>query len=219
MKVGTDGVVLGSWANGLETPNTIVDIGAGTGLIALMLAQRFENAKVTAVEIEQNCARQCFDNIKNSPYSQRVLIENTSIQNLALSENEPFDLLVSNPPFFIDAYASENDQRNLARHNTTLRQHELWKSVTDLSHEKSAFCIILPINEGELFIAKGKEYPWHLASKVWVKGSPDSKAKRVLMRFTRIKTEYVESEIVLEKERGTYTDAFKEWVKEFYLNL
>jgi len=219
MKVGTDGVLLGSWAGKGLSPQRILDIGAGSGLIALMLAQRFKSAEVEAVEIEELCAQQCKENVLASPYKNRVKTINSSIQEFAFSSKDKFDLLVSNPPFFIDSFTSDNDQRNTARHNHTLRQHEILQAVTDLSHHKSVFAIILPIKEGDLFIVKAREYPWYLNTQVYIKGSPESKEKRVLLEFTKSANPLTKSQLIVEEKRGVYTKEFSNLVKSFYLHL
>ena len=219
MKVGTDGVLLGSWAGTNLQPKLILDIGAGSGLIALMLAQRFETAEIEAIEIEEQCAKQCEENVANSPFNGRIQTVNKSIQNFANENPNKFDLLVSNPPFFIDSFTSANDQRNTARHNHTLRQHDLLKAVTDLSHHESVFAIILPVKEGELFVEKAREYPWYLNKQVFVKGGPDSKEKRVLLEFTKSETVLTKSQLVIEVTRGHYTEEFTALVKDFYLHL
>jgi tRNA1Val (adenine37-N6)-methyltransferase len=219
MKVGTDGVLLGSWAGKGTIPRRVLDIGSGSGLIALMLAQRFLEAEIEAVEIEEQCAKQCEENASASPFKDRIKSINTSIQEFALKQDVKFDLLVSNPPFFIDSFTSENDQRNTARHNHSLRQHELLKAVTDLSHQKSVFAIILPVKEGELFIVKAREYPWYLNNQVYVKGSPESKEKRVLLEFTKSANQLVKNQLIIEEKRGVYTKEFSNLVKSFYLHL
>ena len=219
MKVGTDGVLLGSWAGKGLKPKRILDIGAGSGLIALMLAQRFPTAEIEAIEIEKNCAQQCEENVATSPFKKRSKTINTSIQNFATESQDKFALLVSNPPFFIDSFISENDERNIARHNDTLRQHEILQAITELSHHKSVFAIILPVKEGDLFIIKAREYPWYLNNQVYIKGGPDSKEKRVLLEFTKSENVLVKSQLVIEVTRGNYTKEFTALVKGFYLHL
>lgn len=219
MKVGTDGVLLGSWAGSGYSPKRILDIGAGSGLIALMLAQRFKNAEIEAVEIETECAKQCEENALASPFKDRIKSTNTSIQEFAHKNEDKFDLLVSNPPFFIDSFTSDNDERNTARHNNSLRQHDLLRAVTDLSHHKSVFAIILPVKEGDLFIVKAREYPWYLNNQVYIKGSAESKEKRVLLEFTKSENTLVKSQLIVEEKRGVYTKAFSHLVKDFYLHL
>jgi len=219
MKVGTDGVLLGSWADVESEPKTIIDIGAGTGLIALMLAQRFESANIEAVEIEENCANQCRDNIASSPFGDRINVHNQSIQEFAKTNSQKFDLLVSNPPFFIDAFVAENQERNLARHNTSLNQHDLWQVVSSLSHQRSVFVVILPVTEGEMFEQKAKEYPWFLKRKCNVKGAENAKVKRVLLEFCRTQTLPQTSNLIIEKQRSVYTSDFINLVKNFYLHL
>jgi tRNA1Val (adenine37-N6)-methyltransferase len=219
MKVGTDGVLLGSWAGTGLSPKRILDIGAGSGLIALMLAQRFKSAEIDAVEIEAQCAQQCAENALASPFKERINSTNSSIQEFALKNEDKFDLLVSNPPFFIDSFTSDNDQRNTARHNHSLRQHDLLKVVTDLSHHKSVFAIILPVKEGDLFILKAREYPWYLNNQVYIKGSPESKEKRVLLEFTKSQNPLMKSQLIVEEKRGVYTKGFTALVKDFYLHL
>jgi len=146
-------------------------------------------------------------------------VHNQSIQDFVVTAACKFDLLVSNPPFFIDAFTSANSERNTARHNHTLNQHDLWKVVTDLSHQNSLFSIILPITEGDLFLIKGKEYPWYLSKKCVVKGTADANEKRVLLEFSRVKTNVENYQLVIEKQRGIYTEEFTALVKDFYLHL
>ena len=143
MKVNTDGCLLGSWAHH-ESPKRILDIGAGSGVIALMLAQRYEKAAITAVEIEQACANQCILNFENSPFQDRLTCINEDIN---LFENSSlFDLIVSNPPYFENATPAKGTARLRARHHNTLSLTDLFKNVNRLLNEKGDFCLILPID-------------------------------------------------------------------------
>lgn len=242
MKVGTDGVLLGAWAN-TNNPKHILDIGSGSGLISLMLAQRFATAYITGVEIEENGYQQSIENVSQSPFANRIKIHNHSIQEYANSRvnsisstksnaksqdsrlmpfigaPSSFDLIVSNPPFFHGAHTTGNINRDLARHSSGLLPQDLWKAVTLLSHENTVFCVILPILEGESFIQLANDFQWKLHQRINVKGQPNTKVKRLLLQFGQQEVPLRESSLIIEKQRGNYTSEFTKLVKAFYIKL
>ena len=151
MKVGTDGVLLGAWAHGGKR---ILDIGTGTGLVAIMMAQRFADAHVTAVEIDHNAALQACNNANCSPFASRIGIVETSIQNFEVYGTQLFDSIVSNPPFFTDSLKNPASQRATARHADTLPYRDLFTAVKRLLAEDGEFSAIIPSNCLTSFIAE-----------------------------------------------------------------
>ena len=143
MKVGTDGVLLGAWVP-VEGAKSMLDIGAGTGLISLMLAQRSQEAKVTAVEVDEHAARQAIENAAASPFASQIVVEQQSIQDFSRQQVGPFDLIVSNPPFFSGGVISEQEGRASVRHTVKLSHQDLLRSVQKLLTEEGSFCLILP---------------------------------------------------------------------------
>lgn len=139
MKVGTDGVLLGSWANGGKR---ILDIGTGTGLIALMMAQRYTDATIDAVEIDHDAALQAYENVSNTEFANRIKIVETAIQHY--STQDKYNAIVSNPPFFIDSLLNPNAQRSTARHACALKYCELFATVKALLDTDGEFSAIIP---------------------------------------------------------------------------
>lgn len=159
MKVGTDAMVLGSLAGDLfsESPKRILDVGTGSGILALMMAQAYENSSVTGIEIESVCALEAEENARNSPFSQRVEIQHTSLQQCAEKQNvNPFNFILSNPPYFVNSLQSTDVERNTARHTESLSFEELTKGVSSLLIEYGKFMCILP-SEAEDSILKKAE--------------------------------------------------------------
>lgn len=143
MKVGTDGVLLGAWAN-VARKNHILDIGTGTGLIALMLAQRNEEAQIKAIDIDKQCILQAHLNVHSSPFANRINVEKESFQEYAVKTNARYDLIVSNPPYFQNALKSPCQSRNQARHNDTLSFFEIISQGTSILNEDGRIVLILP---------------------------------------------------------------------------
>jgi tRNA1Val (adenine37-N6)-methyltransferase len=217
MKVGTDGVLLGAWTN-VENARHIIDIGTGSGLIALMLAQRCRQAKVLGIDIEEVAVQQAKENVQNSPFSDRISIENTSVQDFSAHSGEIFDLAVSNPPFFANSLQSPTQARTFARHTETLSLSSLFAAAARLLSEKGLFSIIYPIDTlSEIFDCTDAQHLF-LQRQTIVFPTPDARPKRVLLEFSkqnRFAPAY--SELVIETERHRYSDAFRELAKDFYL--
>ena len=218
MKVGTDGVLLGAWANA-EKAKTILDIGAGTGLISLMLAQR-SMASIVGVEIESEAADEACENVSNSPWKNRVGIQNTSFQEFQKTTTAFFDLIVSNPPFFAQSFKSTKLQRNMARHNDTLPFDVLISGVEKLLSENGIFSVILPFDVSEVFEKMAKLNQLHLIRKTSVKSNALSKPHRCLLEFSKrkhsLKTDVLE---IYTSTDSDYTKEYKELTREFYLNF
>ncbi len=212
MKVGTDGVLLGAWAKH-PGPKTILDIGAGTGLIGLMLAQRFPESRITGVEIDPEASLQAKENVTGSEFSDRVSIINTPIQELETSEK--FDLIVCNPPFFKVTSQSESEQRNMARQLEKLRPEELLEFSAKHLHPNGNLSIIFPA-ESDLE-ESAAQCGLYVQSKVLVKGNAGAPVKRILWQFGKKAGNYQTTELIIEKSRAIYTEEFVGLVKDFYL--
>jgi tRNA1Val (adenine37-N6)-methyltransferase len=217
MKVGIDGVLLGVWAT-IENEKKILDIGTGTGLIALMLAQRSESS-ILAIDIEENAVLQATENIKNSPWPNRVEVKQIALQDLAETTSDHFDLIVSNPPYFVNSLKTPVLNRTTARHTDTLTHEELIENAMKLMTPDGRICIILPVAEGLQCIEFAESKGLYCSKKVNVYPKPDIEAKRLLMEFSLLKTEMEVSELVIEIERHHYSPEFVRLAKDFYLKL
>lgn len=216
MKVGTDGVLLGAWAD-CENAKNILDVGAGTGLIALMLAQR-SNAKIKAVEIDEAASIQAKENIKKSLWNDRIEIHNMPFQDFSKSINEKYDLIVSNPPYFQNSLYAPDKKRTDARHNSNLKLDDLLIGVLNLLPEKGKLSIVLPYLEGTLFILKAAENGLYCVRQTKVLPKPDREPKRLLLEFMKEKMPLVEQELIIElNKRHEYSEAYKNLTKDFYL--
>lgn len=216
MKVGTDGCLLGAWADA-ESPKRILDIGAGTGLISLMLAQRFPQAHIEGVEIEKECANQALENVNSSPWSERIVVQHSSIQSF--EPEMPFDFIVSNPPFFTKAFAAPDAKRHTARHDDTLPAQELIHHATRLLSKNGVFCLIIPSDRLAEFNTIAREIGFFLTEKVSVKPTPNKPPKRYLLKYRPIECLLSETEMVVEESRGVYSAAFTKLLQDFYLYL
>jgi len=222
MKVGTDGVLLGAWTPLINNPYNILDIGSGTGLISLMLAQRSYAEQIDAIEIEENAYEECVDNFENSPWADRLYCYHAGLDEFVaeLEEiEEQYDVIVSNPPFYTDDYKSENEQRDLARFADALPFDELVEAAYLLLSENGIFSVIVPYVEEENFIALAEQSLLFPLKITRVKGTPTSEIKRSLLAFTRIEQTPIIDELVIETARHQYTPEYIELTKEFYLKM
>ena len=216
MKVGTDGVLLGAWTVCNKATN-ILDIGCGTGLISLMLAQRNDAAVITGIEIEENAFLQSQDNFNNSKWRQRLSIIHTSLQDF--SSETKFDLIVSNPPFFTDSTQANNQYRKFARSTNYLNFKELVSKSKTLLSKNGIFSVIIPFPRKEEFISVALGNNLHLRRICNVKGTENSAVKRVLMQFNNSQSTILEENLIIEKERHNYTNKYIDLCKDFYLKM
>lgn len=222
MKVGTDGVLLGAWTPIINNPYNILDIGAGTGLISLMLAQRSFAEEIDAIEIEENAYEECVENFENSPWADRLFCYHAGLDEFVeeIQEmEEQYDLIVSNPPFYTDDYKSENEQRDLARFADALPFEELVEAAYLLLSENGIFSVIIPYVEEENFIALAKQSLLFPLKITRVKGTPTTEIKRSLLAFTRIEQTPIIDELVIETARHQYTPEYIALTKDFYLKM
>jgi tRNA1Val (adenine37-N6)-methyltransferase len=219
MKVGTDGVLLGAWTN-IEKVQRVIDIGTGTGLISLMLAQRNQQAKILGIDIDESAVLQAKENIENSPFSDRIDIENISVQAFVDSYNDVFDLVVSNPPFFADSLLSPKRTRTLARHTETLSLASLFDTADRLLSEKGILSIIYPIDSLRKILDYAEKQSLFLQRQTTVYSTPNARPKRVLLEFSKQNQPIpIYNELIIEIERHQYSDAFRELAKDFYLKF
>jgi tRNA1Val (adenine37-N6)-methyltransferase len=219
MKIGTDGVLLGAWVSLEKNPQSILDIGAGTGILSLQLAQRCQAETLEAIEIDEDAFEQCVGNFENSPWGDRLFCFHASAQECAAEMEEEYDLIISNPPFYSDEYKSGDNKRNTARFTDTLPFRDLAIFAYQFLSEKGIFALILPRKEEENFIALALEVGLFPKRICRVKGNPTSEVKRSLMEFTFEKSEIIQEELTVEISRHVYTEAYKNLVKDFYLKM
>ena len=214
MKVGTDGVLLGSWVN-CQSAKKILDIGAGTGLISLMLAQRNNECNITAVEIDKETSEEANININNSKWRDRISIINININNFITSDK--FDFIVSNPPYF-PANFSKN-KRAIARHTNLLSFQDLIRTTVKLLSSKGIFAVILPKIAEAIFCKTANANKLFLIRICQVKGQKSSDIKRVLLEFSFEKSCLDSDSLVIEESRHIYTNKYIDLCQDFYLNM
>ena len=222
MKIGTDGVLLGAWAEVSNDVMSILDVGSGTGLIALMLAQRSNAETIDAVELDEDAYEQTVENFEASKWGDRLFCYHASFQEFnkeVAEENETYDFIISNPPFYTETYKTKNEGRNKARFTNVLSFEELLVGVAAILDSKGKFAVIVPNKEEEHFIDLAKKQNLFLNRICEVKGNEESKTIRSLMEFSFIDSETKKERLTIEKERHIYTHAFERLVKNFYLKL
>jgi tRNA1Val (adenine37-N6)-methyltransferase len=213
MKVGTDGVLLGAWADCTST-KTILDVGCGSGLIALMLAQR-SGAEIDAVDIDKDACEQSEMNFRNSPFANRLKVYHTDF-NLYFPTHK-YDLIVSNPPYFIRSLKSPDSGRCSARHADKLHFENLLEKSAQLLTNKGKLSLILPFDIFDLIQSIANRNKLFLSRKTIVRPLADSLPKRILLEYSKEKTQTKENEIFIEKSRHVYSDEYIELTKDYYL--
>ena len=214
MKVGTDGVLLACWV-ACKKANNILDIGCGTGLITLMLAQRNSNSNVTGIEIDKIASQEAQENICNSDWEERIEIKHTSLQQF--TPQLKFDLILSNPPFFPQNKSQKS--RDIARHTNTLSFEDLIDNAAKLLTEKGIFSVIIPKNSEEYFCKIAAVRKLYCNRVCYIKGNETSQVKRVMMEFSFIKTIVLTERLTIERSRRNYTDKYIQLCKDFYLKM
>jgi tRNA1Val (adenine37-N6)-methyltransferase len=204
MKVGTDGVLLGAWANGGQR---ILDAGTGTGVIALMLAQRYPEARVTAIDIDEGAVRQAQQNVTKSPFAAQV----TVLQETLQEHQGEYDAIVSNPPFFIDSLAAPDEQRNMARHTATLTYAELMQAAYRLLSDEGELSVVVPFDYRQRMEDEAIFVGFFPSRVCAVKTTERKPAKRYLLAFRK-------HPCPCEKEQLTIgSEAYQALTSAFYL--
>jgi len=218
MKVGIDGVLLGVWTS-VKNTNRILDIGTGTGLIALILAQRSDSF-IDAIDIDKDSVLQASENVKNSPWDNRIKVQEISLQNFAVSTILRYDLIISNPPYFINSLKSPSEDRSNARHTNSLSHEELINNAKFLLAPLGKICIILPVSEALICKNFALNKGLFCTREVMVIPKPNAIPKRILMEFKLQSFQKEVSELVIESnERHHYSEEFTLLAKDFYLKL
>ena len=219
MKVGTDGVLLGAWVNLDKNIFSILDIGAGTGLIALMLAQRSNAELIDAVELNDEAYEQTVENFESSDWGDRLFCYHASLQEFSEEVDDTYDLIISNPPFYTSTYKELSKERAMARHTESLSYTELLSNVSKLLSEEGSCAFIIPFEEATNFISLAKENKLFLNRITNVKGTKNSVIKRSLVQFSFLEKPIEKTELVIEIERHKYTTDYIELTKDFYLKM
>ena len=220
MKIGTDGVLLGAWAPIENNPFSILDIGTGTGIIALMLSQRSNAQQIDALEIDEDAYEQAVDNFENSFWSDRLFCFHAGLDEFVEEPEDEYDLIVSNPPFYTEDYKTENEQRDLARFADAMPFEDLVEAADLLLSENGVLAVIIPFKEEDNFIALAKEYELYPIKITRVKGTPTTEIKRSLLAFSRNEnTPLLTDELIIETARHIYTPEYIELTKDFYLKM
>ncbi len=218
MKVGTDGVLLGSWVN-VQNEKQILDIGTGTGLIALIMAQR-TSAMITGVEIEKNAADEASSNAKSSLWNTRISIQNSSFQQYATTTDNRFDLIVSNPPFFENNQKSKDGNLAIARHNDLLPFREIIMGCLNILNETGRLALILPVTPAQSFISLAETQGLILNRITKVRPNNKKEIHRYLMEFSRTKLTLETEELAIHTDDGfDFTESYKALTKELYLKF
>ncbi|WP_188361198.1 tRNA1(Val) (adenine(37)-N6)-methyltransferase [Flavobacterium orientale] len=220
MKVGTDAVLLGAWCPIENNPISILDIGAGTGILALMLAQRSNAEQIDALEIDEEAYEQCVENFENSPWSDRLFCFHAGLDEFVDEPEDEYDLIISNPPFYAEDYKTENSQRDLARFQDALPFEELIEAAGLLLSENGIFAVILPFKEEQRFIDLCREFELFPVKITRVKGNSSTPIVRSLLAFKRYELSTLEAdEVIIETARHLYTNDYIDLTKDFYLKM
>lgn len=212
MKVGTDGVLLGCWASGGEN---ILDIGTGSGLIALIMAQRFTNAHIDCIDIDSSACTQATKNIRNSHFSSQINIYNCDVQSY--SPPYQYDSIVCNPPFFLNSLKCIDNKRSIARHTCTLSPKDLFNHSFRLLTPLGTLSIIIPTEQAEVFFEEAYVKGFLVSKKTFIKTTEKKAAKRILICFVKQKDKLYQEEthtLMINNEKSPW---YNKLTGEFYL--
>lgn len=215
MKVGTDAVLLGAWAR-CDSAQSILDIGTGSGVISLLLAQRSQ-AHITAIDIHEASVTEATKNFTNSPWASKLTATQSRLQDY--SPKTKFDLIVSNPPFFRNCLKVQDPIRNKARHDDALPFEELLSGIERLMAREGRFVIILPTAEFIIFEKMAKNAQFYPSELLRIYSTPEKPCIRVLAEFSRGNKTSVSSDLSIHHSDGSYTAAYKQLTAAFYLEF
>ncbi len=220
MKIGTDSVLLGAWCPIDNNPFSVLDIGAGTGVLSLMLAQRSHAEQIDALEIDEDAYEQCVENFEASPWSDRLFCFHAGLDEFIEEPEDEYDIIISNPPFYSEDYKTDNSQRDLARFQDAMPFEELVEAADLLLSENGIFAVIVPFKEEERFIDLCAEVELFPVKVTRVKGSHTTPIIRSLLAFKRYELSVLTAdELVIEINRHEYTDDYINLTKDFYLKM
>ena len=216
MKVGTDGTLLGAWASAPAQSRYILDIGTGTGLIALMMAQRYPEAQIVGIDIDDAAVAQAIENVAASPFTERISILKQDVTTY--KPEMQFDAIVSNPPYFVDSLTCPDEQRSIARHAVTLTFEALIKSAYRLLKTEGTFSVVIPTEMRSKLEAYARLEGFFISKVCCIKTTPKKPSKRQLIEFTKNPVnELFTCEGILETSPNTRSDWYKELTNDFYI--
>jgi tRNA1Val (adenine37-N6)-methyltransferase len=219
MKIGTDGVLLGAWTSIESNPFSILDIGAGTGVLSLMLAQRSDAQVIEALEIDDKAYEQCVENFEESIWNDRLFCYHASLEEFTEEIEDTYDLIVCNPPFYSEDYKTENTQRDLARFQDAMPFEHLLESVVALLSKDGTFSVVIPFSEEKKFITLAKQVALSPSRILNVRGNLSAEIKRSFIEFTFKKQDAKISELIIETDRHKYTEDYINLTQDFYLKM
>lgn len=220
MKIGTDAVLLGAWCPIDNNPKSILDVGAGTGILALMLAQRTNADQIDALEIDEEAYEQCVENFENSPWADKLFCYHAALDEFVDDPEDEYDLIISNPPFYSEDFKTTDEQRDLARFQDAMPFEDLIEAADLLLSENGTFAVVIPYKEEERFIDLCAEYELYAVKATRVKGSHKTPIVRSLLAFRRYELSVLTAdELVIEINRHEYTDDYINLTQDFYLKM
>ena len=220
MKIGTDGVLLGAWTPINNNPFSVLDIGTGTGIIALMLAQRSNAEQIDALEIDEEAYEQCVENFESSPWADKLFCYHAALDEFVDDPEDEYDLIISNPPFYSEDFKTENEQRDLARFQEAMPFEDLIEAADLLLSENGLFAVVIPYKEEDRFIELCAAYELYPVKATRVKGSHKTPIVRSLLAFKRFELSVLTAdELVVEINRHEYTDDYINLTQDFYLKM
>lgn len=217
MKVGTDGVLLGAWAD-IRSCTKILDVGTGSGLISLMLAQR-SAAEIDAIDIDADACLQATENTEASPFGERIRVHHIPFSDYAETCNFKYDLIVSNPPYFIDSLKCPDQKRSQARHTDTLLLADLIKGSKQLLASNGRLALILPFEQLDTLQNIALSYGVYPCRRTDVIPQPEAAPKRLLIELSALKTDFTPDSLIIEEARHQYTEGYKTLTRDFYLKM
>ena len=218
MKVCTDACILGAWfAAKVPEYSTILDIGSGTGLLMLMIAQQ-NNAAIDGIEIDLNAYKQLKENIAHSKWKDRLQVFPGDVRTYHFPSK--YDFIISNPPFFENDLESESENEQLAKHSKQLTLSELVETIEENLESHGGFGVLLPFQRWEYFDRLANQKGFHLTEKLFVKQTPNHSYFRAILQYGRFKENFIpENELIIQISRDQYSEEFKELLKGYYLAL
>ncbi|MFD2908878.1 tRNA1(Val) (adenine(37)-N6)-methyltransferase [Flavobacterium ardleyense] len=220
MKIGTDAVLLGAWCPIDNHPKSILDIGAGTGILGLMLAQRTNADQIDALEIDEEAYEQCVENFEGSPWADKLFCYHAALDEFVDDPEDEYDLIISNPPFYSEDFKTADEQRALARFQDAMPFEDLIEAADLLLSENGIFAVVIPYKEEDRFIELCAEYELYPVKATRVKGSHKTPIVRSLLAFKRFELSVLTAdELVVEINRHEYTDDYINLTQDFYLKM
>jgi tRNA1Val (adenine37-N6)-methyltransferase len=216
MKVGTDAMLLGSWVRPMVA-SSILDLGTGCGILALMMAQ-VSDAQIDAIDIHKPSVEEAGYNVSQSPWASRIHVIYRSLVEHARLAAQPYDIIISNPPFFINSLKPSSPRKLIAKHESTLALESLLEYSFRLMHAGSSLCLILPVNEGKLFTAMALDKGLFLARKLIVRPSPSKHPHRILIEFRfKLPSETFEDNLVILNHQNRFSEKYLSMTQNFHL--